>query len=478
MGKGAKNAKARQQAAKNSRKSGNRGNQRNQQKNKSGPSKSGKSYVQSCQHFKFINEDAVRKIFDSREFSKAISGKSLTRLEKNRLQNIHPEVSWYHPEDLYICLVCGKAVDGKHYDSHFDKGNHCLSLSLDEQSITCTKCHDEIGIEPGTLCAELLGIEKCITPLTAASTSVSKGEDLRGLVNLGNSCWMNSVLQMLVHLPVFTKGEATLTTAFNNLRSSLFEKGKAIRPSEFVRAFKTKIDFLDVTDQQDAYEFLVLLLDCLRDEQGGSSKGLNSNDVDVVKQCLNTPLDDLFGFILKTEMKCEKCCQIQTLFERAAVLTLFVPFAGGATTLIDCIKLFFSDSSPDDERECEFCKEKADCIMTPSLLSEHMPNILVLHLSRFRMGKNGFVKNNVKVDFPELLDFNEIMPGGSNHATYKLFGYVTHYGSIDSGHYTSIGNINDQYYLFDDDTVSPVDKEKGLQLQPYIMFYIKNEENV
>lgn len=437
----------------------------------------------TCPHFVFENEAKVRQTFGDKIFQKVLSGIQLVKKEKDRIQQHHPLVNWYKPKNLFICLVCGQVVDQTHFDTHFVQ-NHCLALDLEDQKIYCKKCDTDYDIETGTLCAELLNINtEKVTPLTVASTSTVKSEfKLKGLFNLGNSCWMNSVLQMLCHLPEFAVGGGRLCGSFRNLRTSLLmteqssTKSKvsfALRPNDFVAALREKIDFLDVREQQDAYEFLIFLLDLIRNEQGGVSTNLSSCNLTDVEKCLNSPLDKLFGFIIKTDMRCQNCQNVKTIFERTAVLSLFIPFAGTGTTLDDCLQMFFGETSPDEDRDCEFCGQKAECIMKPSLMEDHLPEVLILHLSRFRMGKNGYLKNNIEVVFTEELNLMEII---NVDAVYTLFGFVTHYGSIDAGHYTSIGKVGDQYYLFDDDSVTAVNKENGFQLQPYIMFYVRKHQ--
>jgi ubiquitin C-terminal hydrolase len=93
-----------------------------------------------------------------------------------------------------------------------------------------------------------------------------------------------------------------------------------------------------------------------------------------------------------------------------------------------------------------------------------------VHLSRFRAGKNGYVKNNIKVAFPETLSLE---PGFGISCEYRLFGFVCHYGSIDAGHYTSVAREGAFHFIFDDEEVVPVDYEKAVQLQAYLLFYQK-----
>jgi ubiquitin C-terminal hydrolase len=78
------------------------------------------------------------------------------------------------------------------------------------------------------------------------------------------------------------------------------------------------------------------------------------------------------------------------------------------------------------------------------------------------------VKNNVRVDFPEVLCMDEITGFDVN---YRLLGLVTHMGTIDGGHYMSAARIGQQFFLFNDEVVQPMAIERVLALQAYLLFY-------
>lgn len=437
-------------------------------------------YAHSCPHFKFINEQEVKQAFQSKTFQKSLSGKDLTKKENREISKIHPSVNWYNIQDLHLCLTCGKAVDSKHLEEHF-KGNHLLALSFDDQSIHCLKCSEFLSIEPGTLCAELLGIDSEAAEIEIPEATPSESESIkgRGLDNLGNSCWMNSTLQILCRLPSFANIEnGPLSRSLVELKSILLENGRSINPSLFARALTSKLDFLSVYEQHDAYEFLVLFLDSLRDEQGGGTRGLSSDELHIVQSCLSTPIDRVFGSIIQNSTACEHCGITTFLYQKTSIITLYVPIGGGGTSLIECFRMYFSESSAntDGERVCDKCGERGDCLLCPAIVSDNLPNILVVHLARFRMGKNGYVKNNVKVSVPEKLNINECLDNTTCDAKYKLVGFVSHSGTIDGGHYTSICRVGEQYVFFNDDRIAPISWNRAQNVQPYMIFYEKVTE--
>jgi ubiquitin carboxyl-terminal hydrolase 22/27/51 len=241
--------------------------------------------------------------------------------------------------------------------------------------------------------------------------------------------------------------------------------GPPVEPRPLVRVLQEKFDFLSVHEQQDANEFLVLLLDMIRDEQHGSSTGLNSEDCDEVRDCLSTPIDIRFAFVLKTTTRCEDCNHESVLYSRTTILSLFIPIGGGATTINECLRIYFSPAAG-DERMCERCKRPCECAMTPAF--ETFPHVLGLHLSRFRIKGDHYIKNNIKVQFPEILRLDDIV---GFEITYRMIGFVSHWGTIEGGHYTSIARVRESFVEFDDTHTFRVDPRKILDIQAYVIFY-------
>lgn len=73
-----------------------------------------------------------------------------------------------------------------------------------------------------------------------------------------------------------------------------------------------------------------------------------------------------------------------------------------------------------------------------SLKFIQLPKVLVVNLSRFNFNKYGeqSSKNTTSIIFPIILDIKV----KDKILTYKLFGFINHYGNLKSGHYTSVVN--------------------------------------
>lgn len=192
------------------------------------------------------------------------------------------------------------------------------------------------------------------------------------------------------------------------------------------------------------------------------------------------------------------------------------------TTLQDCLDLYFRDENLTSENswQCSSCSSQS-CLRKLNVWS--LPDILILHLKRFRYTNNmNRLKVNTMVDYPEngldLLKYvqekyNENFNGdmnGYNHSpsfsslnndnrrsssstsssnkltykckgtdrldetTYDLFAVSCHQGNMQSGHYKAYckNSINNCWYLFDDTKVT-VEKFEVKQ-DAYILFYQKS----
>jgi ubiquitin carboxyl-terminal hydrolase 5/13 len=151
--------------------------------------------------------------------------------------------------NLWLCLVCGNLGCGrKFYDGtggnnhgleHFQKTGHAVSVKTGtisaegNASIYCYTCDDDVkdnGLQGhlGNFGIVMTGMEKTEKTLTEInlemnlnldlSTAFEKGvrltpafgPGLTGLENIGNSCYLNSIMQSLFAIPEFQKRYFTL----------------------------------------------------------------------------------------------------------------------------------------------------------------------------------------------------------------------------------------------------------------------------
>ena len=103
------------------------------------------------------------------------------------------------------------------------------------------------------------------------------------------------------------------------------------------------------------------------------------------------------------------------------------------------------------------------------------PEILILHLKRFREGKK---LDNI-INFPiEGLDMNKYIKydeTGKNDNIYDLFAVANHQGNFTGGHYNAYAKnfITNKWYEFDDEYIKEINKNEIVSESSYVLFYAK-----
>uniref|UniRef100_A0A8D3ATG6 Ubiquitin carboxyl-terminal hydrolase 8 n=1 Tax=Scophthalmus maximus TaxID=52904 RepID=A0A8D3ATG6_SCOMX len=334
------------------------------------------------------------------------------------------------------------------------------------------------------------------------------GQSLTGLRNLGNTCYMNSILQCLCNTPAMAeyfnnncymadinrynilghKGE--VAEEFGVIMKALWAGlYKFISPRDFkVTIGKINEQFAGY-DQQDSQELLLFLMDGLHED-------LNKADNRKrYKEEENDHLDDpmaadlawskhkllnesiivaLFQGQFKSTVQCLTCHRKSRTFETFMYLSL--PLASTSKcSLQDCLRLFSKEEKLTDNNKvfCRHCKAHRDS--TKKLEIWKVPPILLVHLKRFSYEGRWKQKLQTTVDFPlDSLDLAQYVIGPKqNQKRYGLYGVSNHYGGLDGGHYTAYckNALKQRWYKFDDHEVSEISTSSVKSSAAYILFY-------
>uniref|UniRef100_A0AAY4ABD1 Ubiquitin carboxyl-terminal hydrolase n=1 Tax=Denticeps clupeoides TaxID=299321 RepID=A0AAY4ABD1_9TELE len=156
-------------------------------------------------------------------------------------------------------------------------------------------------------------------------------------------------------------------------------------------------------------------------------------------------------------------------------------FWGPVITLEDCLAAFFAadELKGDNMYSCEKCKKLRNGVKYCKVL--RLPEILCIHLKRFRHEVMYSFKINSHVLFPlEGLDLRPFLAKESptQITTYDLLSVICHHGTAGSGHYMAYCQnvINGQWYEFDDQYVTEVHETVVQNAEAYVLFYRKSSE--
>lgn len=381
-------------------------------------------------------------------------------------------------ENLWICLHCGALGCGRqqfgssikgnsHALSHFEMTNHPVaiklgSLSNSEESCDayCYNCNDEVKVP--NLAVKLLkfGIdlktsvktEKSLIELNidqnmnwdfqldganGEKLTPVYGEGLTGLQNLGNSCYLNSVLQALFSLqtyqeyfknlefPPYSKDSnpaqnltVQLLKIYDGLLSGRYSKPGSlkgddyqvgIKPGTFKALIGESHPEFSTQRQQDASEFLAYLLDKIDSEFG-------------------LQVNEPFKYLMEDKVTCATCSHGRIKHELVDNITLKI--ADEVESIEDGKKIYkevdlidsFKDYSSPESIEGYSCIK---CETNPGLAIKStgfktFPQYLIVNAQRIKLENWVPVKLDVPIKIPYDIDLAAFKSKGMEEGEIEL----------------------------------------------------------
>ena len=344
------------------------------------------------------------------------------------------------------------------------------------------------------------------------STRFSKYQDrgLTGLANVGNSCYLNSCMQIFSHTyelnDFFNKGtyktkikkveEAILLLEWDKLRELMWSENCTIAPWGFIKSvhkvsITKNLEIFSGYAQNDLHEFLMFIVDgfhtALSREVDMTITGniMNSTDKlakvcyemmkNMYKKEFSEMLSIFFGIHISaiTSLQTNEVLSLKP--EPFSVMSLPIPSHKYNISLIDCLDKYCENELLDGDNAWFNEKTNTKESANRKILFWSLPDILIITIKRW--GSNGHKLNTV-VSAP-LNDLNLISYiSGYNKQSYiyDLYGICNHYGGCQGGHYTAhVKNANDKWYNFNDTIVNQIYPAELITNNSYCFFYRKKK---
>lgn len=325
-------------------------------------------------------------------------------------------------------------------------------------------------------------------------------EGNKGFKNLGNTCYLNSVLQCLSHIDIlsndnfkkyimkYKKHDSILINEWMNIQNIMWsnEDITFIDPSELVNIFRRKCNdeniWFESFIENDASEFLLRFFDFIHKEisrkitmniQGDPKsdrdklyfKNLKSQEKEY-ENSYSYIIENFYSSSLNLT-QCPECNHTIDKHEQMSIISLTLK--KGYTSLYDSLNEYTDKIILDDDNKhkCEKCNEYVNS--GKKVIFWDLAPFIIFHIKYH----DGNLTNHI--DYPINLDMDKYTINYNDKSTdYELSGICVHMGGgIDGGHYYSnCKNNNEQKWkMYNDQFVEDIDESNLFNRHPSCLFY-------
>ena len=311
-----------------------------------------------------------------------------------------------------------------------------------------------------------------------------------GLTNIGNNCYLNSVLQLLKNIPKFiynfflmdeNSGQFLLSLK-NLFLKTCFSKESSLNPKDFKDILGKENKRFSGDNQYDSTIFYISLLNIIQKKLNKPNSNYKKIDMkkydgksleekfnvwkDNYLSKNKTFIIDFFYTFYVSEIECDSCHDIMQSFQCTNFLDF--PIISDNNEVKNLEECFYNyQMTKSLKSECSLCKKQK--------FSQHftileLPPIIIINLKRVGETKSYLYD----IEIPFQLDMEKIIKYTKINSIYELRGFIKHSGDEVSGHnYSFCKNMfDDKWYEYNDSCCIPIDENPTLD-KVFLLCYVK-----
>ncbi|KAI0692259.1 hypothetical protein BC835DRAFT_1357862 [Cytidiella melzeri] len=301
-----------------------------------------------------------------------------------------------------------------------------------------------------------------------------------GLVNSGNTCFLNSALQCLLHTtPLMNvllrhdkadkcavKAGFCMSCSMRELMITCYKAKHAVMPYVITSKLQHIAKHLRKGRQEDSHEFLRYAIDALQKScLAGYPPKLDHKIAET------TWVHKIFGGRLRSRVSCLSCGYNSDTFD--SILDLSIDIYN-VHNLRDALRKFVAVDhlKGADKYKCEKCKKHVTA--DKQFTIHEAPAALTVHLKRFTpMGR----KMAHPIRYDERMSLQPYMSQGQHGPSYTLYGVICHAGGgPNSGHYYAfVKDAHGRWHEMNDESVSTAYQAPLGLKNAYMLFYLRDK---